>query len=328
MTSLNALAAALAAGFENVERQTRGLTSDLHGSAPSKQMTILQISQLPLILDSNRYKNARSGSNPAGDLLPLFAFRQLVDPIPTLGPSYVPSAASTELIYGDIITGANATTGAGFAAQVIASAKKAFEDNTFANLDGTVGRWRPIYSTPEDWADMAKISRFKPLTIALPALGLAPVDGSTPTNLQPILLNTGDADSGRPIDANTQLRSVQIKYFLVELIRPWFSTTLFNTDGWYLDGQDVGFCSSGSIDGNSGALPLVPSAILFGTPAEIDADWAPNDSAFLNAATRAGKPTYLGPFRIGNTSEGTSMLQVFGWTCWLMPRSPLLALKP
>lgn len=286
--------------------------------------TILQLNEFPVTLDPDLYENAKSNTNPNGDLRPLYAFRQLVDPVPTFASTYRPSWSSTETVYEQIIGGANAAPGADFAASVISSSQKAFDNNAFANLDGTVGSWRPIYASPEDWYDVSQPNRFRPLNIDLQATQSAPQSLVPIGDNEDLMLKVGTEGEGEPVASATTVRSIEMNYLLVTLTRPWFNSSLFSSDGWFLGQQSVGFCSSGSIDENSGILPLVPTSILLGMQATVDADWSAKESETLDAARAEGKPVFLGPFLIEGPESAATALQVIGWISELTPLSPRL----
>ncbi|MBC8164715.1 MAG: hypothetical protein H7Y20_02450, partial [Bryobacteraceae bacterium] len=128
---------------------------------------VLQLNRFPVTLDANSYKNALSGRNPNGDRRSLFAFRQLVDPIPAFTRSYSPTG-STEQAYQTLLHGASVDGESEFAAGVLSEAKERFESGKIANLDGSPGVWRPVYVVPEDWY-AASAERFQRLDIDLNA---------------------------------------------------------------------------------------------------------------------------------------------------------------
>src|SRR5690606_6166153 len=108
--------------------------------------------------------------------------------------------------------------------------------------------------------------------------------------------------------------------------RPWLSPLLFETNDWFLSGEDAGFCSSGSLSGNRGVLPLIPSAILIGRSVSVSAEWSEADASVVNQARSEGKPVSLGPYLL--SAPETSTLQVIGWTSKLVPYSPKITRKP
>src|SRR4030095_3741760 len=97
MGMLDAIAASLGSGGGDAITRAGG-AAGAGGQARAAQ-PILHLNRLPVTLDTGRYQNARSGRNPSGDLRSLFAFHQLVDPVPAYSRSYSPSAGSSHPLY-------------------------------------------------------------------------------------------------------------------------------------------------------------------------------------------------------------------------------------
>lgn len=287
---------------------------------PQVQKPVLQFAPVPMTLDTKHFENALSNENPDGDSRSLRAFRDLVDPLPGFS-GYYSGRGSTEAVYTSIVHGAHAREGAGFAQQVIADCRKRLKEQMFANLDGTVGVWGPVYASPGDWADNTDPARFRELEIDLSGDG----SGSSPyasIGGEPRLeLHAGSdgANAGVALDKETHLKTLRMKYMLVTLRRPWMNRTLFEIDGWELRGQLPGFCSSGSLDDNRGTMPLVPTAVLLGKDITLDADWSPATRAYIDRNTLEGLS--LGPIPLAPRPNGSS-LQVIAWISALTPFSP------
>lgn len=277
---------------------------------------IIQLNTFPVSIDPNQYKNARSSSNPGGDLRPLFAFRQLVDPLPQFGQQYYASASSTEDLYGIILNGANAMPNSGFTSMVIRDSKKNFSFETFPNMDGISGSWRPVYSVPEDWHS-ADDSRFKNLDIDLHNRKTNNSFGviSESKALDWILEN----NKKKAVSAATKINSIKMKYLLVGLKRPWFNPLLFKSDNWFLSGENAGFCSSGSNESNDGVFPLIPTSIILGKQIAVTASWGKEDQEIIDSHRADGKSLSLGPFSVTNSND---TLQIIGWISELIPFSP------
>ena len=60
---------------------------------------ILQLNSVPITIDPSKFSNPLSNSNPQGSITSLWAFRELVDPVPSFTPYYSPSGSSTETNY-------------------------------------------------------------------------------------------------------------------------------------------------------------------------------------------------------------------------------------
>ncbi|MEB3181632.1 MAG: hypothetical protein VKL59_21745 [Nostocaceae cyanobacterium] len=306
---------------------------------------VFQLSYFPLTINPKNYANPHSNTNPDGDYLTLYAFRQLVDPIPSFSRFYSPSGGSTEMVYGDLIFGASVIPNSDYASRVISSAQRTYSYHELSNLDGIPGTWRPVYATPEDWYETTQPQRFRPIKIDLTNLDTkdAPfivLGGEDADILYWRLENPRDRKAEvRKIDTKTKLQSLSFKCLEVTLTRPWLNFQFFQLQGWFLQGQPRGFCSTGSTTQNNGVLPLLPTKILIGTEIELTADWAKSDRELLQIAVNNNQPICLGPFSFNpnswkqpipnaltatsdkNTISSTTW-HVVGWFSSLVPLSP------
>ena len=322
MALVDAIAASLGSAAIRTITQPSGVAA---ASLARAGKPVLQLNRVPMTLDTSVYAKAFSGNNPRVDQNALFAFRQLVDPVPAFTRSYSPSTASTEGTYELLLGGASVEGESAFGARVLGEARQLFEAGKLAYLDGNSGSWRPVTAVPEDWA-IAGPERFQHLDIDLNSMSasdgaFAVIGGDDELQLS----LDGDTVAGAVSpSAETHLHSVRMEYLLVALRRNWLSSLLFNTGGWFLSGQDAGFCSSGSLSRNNGVLPLIPTGLLLGRNVEVSADWGKADASFLRDAKSAGKTVSLGPFLLSSPHNAGSTLQVIGWTSDLVPFSPTI----
>jgi hypothetical protein len=298
---------------------------------------IIQPNTIPVVINPSTYSNAFSPTNPNGSLLPLFAFRSLVDPVPMLATSYTPSATSTEVAFGNLLDGASVPSGgSSFAQQVLASARQQFALVTFPSLDGTPGSpWRPVYADPSDWY-AADASRFQPITIAnqpvSPSAGYSGGNVSTaPEFAWRVLDDKGEA---QPLDPDTQILSASFRYLEVTITRPWFDFTVFRMGGWVLQGEPAGLYSTGDTESNDGLLPLIPVTMILGINAQVTARLGAADRSLIQAAASRGAGVALGPFPVspasaddtttgGSESTLTSTLPfIAAWVSTLVPLAP------
>jgi hypothetical protein len=183
--------------------------------------------------------------------------------------------------------------------------------------------WRAVYAVPEDWY-AAGSDRFQTLEVDLTAAqpfdsAFLVIEGDETLCLTP----GGTAGAGvTGPSSGTKLQSIRMEYLMVALRRPWLNTTLFETEGWYLSGQDAGFCSSGSLSANGGILPLIPTGLLIGREVNVSVEWGKDDADVVRAAKSTGRRLFLGPFPVSNPGEANSTLHVIGWTSDLVPFSP------
>lgn len=318
MEMLDSIAAALGSAVgEAVARPDGAAVPGSHAALP-----ILQLNRFPVSIDTVTFQKALSARNPGGDQRPLFAFRQLVDPVPTFTRSYAASAGSTEQIYAELLDGASVNGESAFPAGVLSKARAVFESEKFANLDGSHGVWRPVYAVPEDWCT-AGPERFRSIDIDLDALGTPQSAFAMIGEAEHPTLRVGSNDAKRAINTPAaRVHSVRVEYLLVGLRRPWLDPMLFDTSEWFLSGQDAGFCSTGKLSGNRGVLPLIPTGLLLGRNVDVTADWSAAETLMLSKANSAGDPVSLGPFLLSATGDAGSTLHIIGWTSVLVPFSP------
>lgn len=311
---------------------------------------VFQLAEYPLPITPSVYANPVSSSNPSGSYASLYAFRQLIDPIPTFTKYYFASPNSTELVYNNLIHGANAAKSATYTSQVLASAKQTFDISSFAGLDGRVSDWWPVYATPSDWYDVTLASRFVSMDLNLASseadnnpsiLVLNNEQGAEPLSWQ--LGQASGQTSPVPLDAKTRLQTLHLKYLQVILARPWLDFEVFQLPDWYLSGQSPGYFSSGSPTDNAGVLPLLPTSLIIGLDTTVIADFGQDDQHFLREVQRNNSFLSLGPFLLQPHQPGAppraslalnsaglasapQSLFVVGWFSALVPRSPGLGL--
>lgn len=294
---------------------------NLRAAAASPKPIVL-LNRFPVSLDPNDYANAYSTANPDGDRRSLWRFRQLVDPIPQCAEFYMASGLSTESTYAQIVEGAVVDGDNGFASSVICNAQRDIQYQQFANMDGTPGTWKPVYAVPDGWCDVAQLDRYTELALDLSGIvGNGDVAGAGDGN-RTQWATTDSAASPKMVlfDTGSKIHSVRVKYLMVNITRPWFDPLLFATDGWFLSGQQRGFCSSGQNDG-SGVLPWVPTSLIVGTDVVIEADWGSSDRQILNDAKSAQRQLSLGPLLVNPGPDNLS-LHIIGWGMSSIPFSP------
>jgi hypothetical protein len=289
---------------QGVIRNSVSLLRELPLLIPAMAKPIFQLSYFPTAIDPSDYANPQSNTNPNGSYLTLYAFHQLVDPIPNFTKYYSPSNASIERTYGNLVNGASVVPGSEYTRQIVSSAQEIFSNSKLSNLSGIPDTWHPDYATPEDWWDTSHINRFKLVNINLEDLGS---DDGPYTLLgggqdsQELYWTIGNSQTPsseiRKVDPNTKLKSLSFKCLEVSIRRTaWLDYQIFQTQGWYLQGQPKGFCSTGKTSNNTGVLPLITTSFLVGIDVEISADWAEPDRKILDIAVRGDTFVGLGSF--------------------------------
>ncbi|MFD2785887.1 hypothetical protein [Hymenobacter rubripertinctus] len=280
---------------------------------------IILLNEFPVVLTPSDYANPRSTANPTGDLRSLWRFRQLADPLPQFAGFYAASGSSTEATYVQVVQGASVKEGNAFAAEIISNAQQSVQSQTFANMDGTPGSWRPVYAVPDNWFDCLTTHGLSALTVDLSGLNAEKSDS-------PLVWKITHPDQSAntaSLDASSKLGSATVNQLMVTLTRPWLDPVLFKTSGWCLQGQNAGFCSSGSNDGQ-GILSLIPSGIIIGTTASISASWSEKDEQLIANATTNEQHLSLGPLPIVG-SQAAASLYVLGWIMYQVPFSPQIS---
>ena len=299
-------------------------SSDVVGTARASTKPILQLNALPVTINPSEYQNPLSTANPNGNLEPLWAFRQLVDPIPVFSRYYSPSLKSTETTYAAIVNGSTISEDTPFTANVIAQAQKSLSQNRYANMDRTPGTWAPVYAIPDDWYTTTN-GRYKTLDFDLKKAG----DPSSPfakigghENLIKLKIAAkGSSGVISELDPTSKINKITLRYLQVNLNRPWFDKLLFDTAGWHLSGQASGFCSSGKMNENPGVIPLIPTSVVLACDVSVDAKWSSSDQQKIDQALSQGHQVSLDQLLISPSSQ-TPSIQVIAWVSSLIPLSP------
>lgn len=278
---------------------------------------ILQLNISPFSLDIEKYVDPRSPSNPNGNLLSLLAFRNLVDLIPSFTRDYNSTGKSLEETYGLIVN--SATTISPFTAQVIGNAQTDYVENTFADMDGTSGEWRPVYAVPDNWYNAPQDDLFQETDFDSFLENFTILGQLKKEDFQ---WRQGNS-TPKKLDDRSKIQSIKFKFLIVNLVRPWLNTVLFDTNNWKIEGQSEGFCSSGRIDNNNGIIPLIPTGLLIGSEAEISGDFTIDDKSMLDSVESRNESLSLGPFVLKNQNT-TPTLNVYGWISLLTPFSPAI----
>ncbi|ELR64396.1 hypothetical protein C942_02576 [Photobacterium marinum] len=283
---------------------------------------ILQLNTFPITLNPEKFKNPLSTSNPDGSLEALWNFRQLIDPIPEFSHYYSPSLRSTESTFEMIVKGASISNDFPFTSSVIAETQKKLAMLKYANMDNTLGSWAPVYASPSDWYDISN-GRYKSLDFDLDKVGNSDSPfatiGQSMSNKELSICSNCKAVTTKSIAAASKVKKVSLKFMQVNLLRPWYNELLFDTNGWYLAGQQAGFCSSGRLDANDGTIPLLPTSVILATDVDVDADWSHEDQKAIDGAIAQGDHVSLGNVVISAPSH---FIQVIGWITELTPFSP------
>ena len=286
---------------------------------------VLQLNALPMTLSPQIYENAHSSVNPNGSYTSLYAFSQLVNPVPSFTEYYSAGLNTISSVYNSLLHGASVRSGEKYTESVLASALQTYDSAEFANMDGTPGSWHPVYATPVDWYDTSDPGRFSEITIDLTGDdgndGPYQVLKSSGNNILSTFIKSGNGSSVS-IDKGTSLKSVKFKYLEVRLNRPWLTFEIFNLDGWFIKGQKAGFFSSGSTSNNQGVIPLITTSMLVAIDVDFAAEWSVKDQQMLDDEKQKGEQIAIGPFVLYSNSDLPTELHVIGWVSQVVPLAP------
>jgi hypothetical protein len=286
---------------------------------------VLQLNALPMTLSPKTYENEHSSVNPNGSFNSLFAFSQLVNPVPSFTEHYSASLNNISSVYNTLLHGATVRREEEFTESVINSALQTFDSADFANMDGIPGSWYPVYATPVDWYETSDSGRFSEITLDLTGNdtdeGPYQVLKNSHNNILSSLIKSGNGSSV-PVDKGTSLKSVKFKYLEVHLNRPWLNFEIFNLEGWFIKGQGAGYFSSGTTDNNRGVIPLITTSMLVAIDVDLAADWSAKDLQLLSDEKQKGNQVAVGPFVINSDSDSPTELHVIGWISQLVPLAP------
>jgi hypothetical protein len=147
--------------------------------------------------------------------------------------------------------------------------------------------------------------------------------------------------SERALSPDTRGLRVSFCFQRVQILRPWFDSTLLGLGSWSHAGQKRNTYSTGSGTENAGSFPLLPVAMIVARDVEITADWSRDDQELLTSCLTQGRRLALGPFSLSG-SHGSGQresrlpssqqdrtvrapgLQLLGWLSEIVPASPPL----
>ncbi|MDP0561872.1 MAG: hypothetical protein QS721_05900 [Candidatus Endonucleobacter sp. (ex Gigantidas childressi)] len=287
---------------------------------------ILQLNALPMTLSPENYKSPLSSANPNGSLNSLYAFSQLVNPVPNFTEHYEPGAFRISSAYKNILYGASALQKEKYVESVIAEAREMYDFSSIANMNGAPGSWHPVYATPIDWYDTTQAARFTEITLDLTGENAAEGPYQVLDNKEHHILSkfikNGDKATLTDVDQESSIKYVKCKCLEVRLTRPWLSFDVLALGGWFLVGQEAGFVSSGRIDNNQGIVPLIPTSLLVAINVDVSADWSDKDRKILDNGEKKGDQVAVGPFVLSSNASPLAELHIIGWVSQLVPLAP------
>jgi hypothetical protein len=107
--------------------------------------------------------------------------------------------------------------------------------------------------------------------------------------------------------------------------------------GWYILGQLAGWLSTGTLQDNSGAFPMIATAFIAVRDLEIRATWGKKDREIATLCSSTSEPIGFGPFafsgkyaksgesyslRFDGVSISAHGIQILGWLNQINPYAP------
>lgn len=305
-------------------------------AAPVTAQPVLQLSAIPQEINLDDFKNPHTPTNPNGDYISLYRFRQLANEIPSFAKFYYPSSFTIEDVYGNILNGATITPNSSFTSMSFYNAKKKFSSSTLSGLAGIPEDWRPAYASPDDWYD---ISKYGDSFIEVCINPSCPSEGFN-NNFYIIQENSGNQlcwnyaagneVSTSNLTSDTKITSISFKLMLVQVIRPWLDLSILQMNGWYLDNEPIGFISSGDYGNNGGIFPLYLSTMIVGTDLQVQGNLSKTDNQLVSNMLTNNLPLGLNNLLVKTlekTADGADLLTnsgyfIAGWISSLVGQSP------
>ncbi|MDR2001935.1 MAG: hypothetical protein LBQ74_02795 [Prevotella sp.] len=310
----------------------------LKSFSPSDVPPVLQLNYIPAGIDVSQYKNPFGPTNPQGSYINLYRFRELTNNISQFVRYYSPSGKKIDKVYENIITGATVKETTAYVSNALFQSRQTLQNSRLSNLDGIPDTWYPVYATPEDWFDKITYKDKLFLTeidFTNPADAFSNqftvLDNRINQNLDWTRVTVDRPVLERPLDKGSSVKKIKFKFMQVQMNRPWINLDLFEMNGWYLEGQDPGYISTGTAGQNSGVFPLYPTSFLLATDLEITGDFEAADLLFVSERIKKDGSVNLGPFNINSFDsdkpENSSIMKndgffIVAWISQLIDFSP------
>ncbi|MFY0576297.1 hypothetical protein ACN28S_19780 [Cystobacter fuscus] len=232
-------------------------------------------------------------------------------------------------------------------AALFSAARLNFELSTLGSMLGPGYTWHMTLAQPQNWFT-PEASFFD---VDLRTSRTLPLNGGSRFQQSTALtaLNSGlwgyraqDKLLRRPVARESLDIRVRFKFARVSIRRPWLDTSLFSLGGWATAGRRRNSLSTGSLTGNTGIFPLLPTALILARELQISAAWSPSDVTFIRERLDQEDLTF-GPFALSGqyqrprartttvaraTFDGVNIsapgLQVIGRMSQLVPACPPL----
>lgn len=184
------------------------------------------------------------------------------------------------------------------------------DDRAFSSSMGLPDKWFLSYPVPGNWTDESQKS-FTELHISGGQTDIRnkatehnfSMDTSLNYGLWKVKASAGGNYEHR--SSTTEKDSVEIsaKICRVQVMRPWFTDSLFRLANWTTDLCGAGGISNGKIDSSNRdrLMPIYPVAFVVAKDITIKAAFSKEDIDIINESYNAGTSVGWGPFAIGGS---------------------------
>ncbi|WP_434390281.1 hypothetical protein [Melittangium boletus] len=232
-------------------------------------------------------------------------------------------------------------------AALFSTARLNFELSTLGSMWGPGFTWHMTLAQPQNWftpeASFFEVDLRTRRTLPLRGPGrIPPFTARTPLNTGLWGYQAQGRLLRRPVALESLDLRVQFKFARVALRRPWLDASLFSLGGWAMAGRPRLALSTGSLTGNTGIFPLLPTALIVARELRISAAWSQADVTFIRERLQQKDLTF-GPFALSGqfqrpraraptlaraTFDGVTLsapdLQAIGQMSQLIPACPPL----
>ncbi len=222
------------------------------------------------------------------------------------------------------------------------------EDRKFSSSLGFDDKWLFSYPSPSDWTNEDN-PNFTDLKISGGNTKIRSKSTehsfSVNTNVNYGLWKVKASAEGNFEHSNssTDKDSVEInaKIAKVNIMRPWFTESIFRLGDWYTNMAKRGGVSNGKIDSTNAntLLPMFPVAFIVAKDISIKANFSHEDEEHIKESVKSSASVGFGPFSIGgsygygktednfnsdyqNGEIKVPGMQIIGWVSRLVPLSP------
>ncbi|HET8810569.1 MAG TPA: hypothetical protein VFM65_09950 [Flavobacteriaceae bacterium] len=222
------------------------------------------------------------------------------------------------------------------------------EDRKFSSSLGTGDKWLFSYPSPADWTD-EKNPNFTELKISGGNTKLRSkstehsfsVDTNVNYGLWKVKASAEGSFEHSNSSADKDSVEISAKIAKVNIMRPWFSESLFRLGSWSNNMFKEGGVSNGKIDSSNASsyIPMYPVAFIVAKDISIKADFSHEEEEHIKESIKTSASVGYGPFSIGgsygygktednfdsNFQNGEIKvpgMQIIGWVSKVVPYSP------